>query len=185
MDRAPYQDLEKLTLTIDGFSSLSSDAEITAFEGAWTAVGGAIRLSTSTATEGNDAWYKYALNGYGEVMELLGDKYLSSYVNFDMTTGQLGDGSDPSRTVAGEAPLYGSFESNWFSTGSFVGVGDTLAVMYVTPGANVSFVGGMTIHGAGGTIVPCNLNTIPEPGTLALLGCGLLGLLCHAWRKRR
>ena len=26
---------------------------------------------------------------------------------------------------------------------------------------------------------------IPEPGTLALLACGLAGLLCYAWRKRR
>ena len=27
--------------------------------------------------------------------------------------------------------------------------------------------------------------TVPEPGTLVLLGCGLAGLLCYAWRKRR
>ena len=26
---------------------------------------------------------------------------------------------------------------------------------------------------------------VPEPGTLALLGCGLLGLLAYAWRKRK
>jgi len=25
---------------------------------------------------------------------------------------------------------------------------------------------------------------VPEPSTLALLGCGLIGLLCYAWRKR-
>jgi len=26
---------------------------------------------------------------------------------------------------------------------------------------------------------------VPEPGTLALLACGLMGLLCYAWRKRK
>ncbi len=26
---------------------------------------------------------------------------------------------------------------------------------------------------------------VPEPGTLALLACGLAGLLCYAWRKRK
>jgi hypothetical protein len=29
------------------------------------------------------------------------------------------------------------------------------------------------------------VSIVPEPGTLALLAAGLLGLLCYAWRKRK
>lgn len=30
-----------------------------------------------------------------------------------------------------------------------------------------------------------SLSTVPEPGTVALLACGLVGLLAYAWRKRK
>ncbi|MBN1396190.1 MAG: DUF3466 family protein, partial [Pirellulales bacterium] len=177
--------LDKLTLTIAGFDE-GPGTQISAFEGTWTAEGGgsaAIRLSTSTAIEGNDAWYKFTLNAFAETMEILQGKWLSSYVNFDSTAGKLGDGSDPFRTSAGMDNMYLSFASNWFSTDTFLGVGDTLAVMYLSPGANVSFDGEMYIDGVGTR--SCSFNTIPEPGTLALLFFGLAGMLLYAWRKRR
>jgi hypothetical protein len=39
---------------------------------------------------------------------------------------------------------------------------------------------GLSIDGMG-----LSVSIVPEPGTLALLVTGLLGLLCHAWRRRR
>ena len=32
---------------------------------------------------------------------------------------------------------------------------------------------------------PHQIHFVPEPSTLALLGCGLFGLLAYAWRKRK
>jgi hypothetical protein len=29
------------------------------------------------------------------------------------------------------------------------------------------------------------INVVPEPGTLALLAAGLMGLVAYAWRKRK
>jgi hypothetical protein len=39
----------------------------------------------------------------------------------------------------------------------------------------------------GGTVYFDNvsISSVPEPSTLVLLGCGLSGILCYAWRKRR
>jgi hypothetical protein len=39
---------------------------------------------------------------------------------------------------------------------------------------------GLSIDGMG-----LSVSIVPEPGTLALLAAGLLGLLCYAWRKRK
>jgi len=52
----------------------------------------------------------------------------------------------------------------------------------------IQYVGfGVGDSSAGSTVDNFSLSVseIPEPGTLALLACGLIGLLAYAWRKRR
>ena len=57
----------------------------------------------------------------------------------------------------------------------------TVNGVYVVDNASV------WVTGSGGYIDNLSLTSvpIPEPGTLALLATGLIGLLCYAWRKRR
>jgi hypothetical protein len=41
------------------------------------------------------------------------------------------------------------------------------------------------LWGLKGTVDNLSISSVPEPSTLALLSCGLFGLLAYAWRKRR
>jgi hypothetical protein len=54
-----------------------------------------------------------------------------------------------------------------------VAVGDML---YLRVGPNVTYYNDLTG-------VTFNVNSIPEPSTIILLGMGLLSLICYAWRK--
>jgi len=47
--------------------------------------------------------------------------------------------------------------------------------------ANSQYIDEIRIGTTWGDVTPI----VPEPGALVLLGCGLVGLLCYAWRKRR
>lgn len=42
-----------------------------------------------------------------------------------------------------------------------------------------------TWHGNDATMFTATISQVPEPGTLTVLGAGLLGLLAYAWRKQR
>jgi len=58
-------------------------------------------------------------------------------------------------------------------------------VMAVNPAKQlVSITFGNGTSGYTG-IFAISANAVPEPGTLALLAAGLVGLLCYAWRKRK
>jgi hypothetical protein len=69
-----------------------------------------------------------------------------------------------------------------------------LAVMYVSksttfaPGETI-YTGGvgyaLPLGGGAGYSAQSSVQIVPEPSTIALLGCGLFGLLAYAWRKRK
>jgi len=77
---------------------------------------------------------------------------------------------------------------NVYEVGYYAGTTKTLAWTYTLaddaphPGAAVGFYADFRANMKG---MVDNIRFIPEPGTLVLLGCGLVGLLCYAWRKRR
>jgi len=99
-----------------------------------------------------------------------------------------------SRTASAALPagkMYSTFYGGWYnlSSSNYVQVGGALATLYVTPGADVAFLA--QNDGIDGIVTPvgtrCAMFTtqVPEPGTVALLCSGLVGLLCYAWRKRK
>jgi hypothetical protein len=68
-------------------------------------------------------------------------------------------------------------------------LGEQLYIKLV--GTNAAVGGALAVSGAAEVCFDnvrldgAALGAVPEPGTLAILASGLLGLLCYAWRKRK
>jgi len=85
--------------------------------------------------------------------------------------------ADTFLTFKGFSEFHGTWDTNNLTNGSI------LANFYVSSGANVSFVGELGLQG--GEMLKGTFTSTPEPGTLALLATGLLGIVAYAWRKRK
>ncbi|MBU4272624.1 MAG: PEP-CTERM sorting domain-containing protein [Planctomycetes bacterium] len=107
------------------------------------------------------------------------DAYLS--VDTGTVTGTLGPGSPGILTGSGTntLKLQAAPGAAWTQLSfSFVpSAGATATLTLTTPYTAGSW--------ASSDVFLDNVRVIPEPGTLALLATGLVGLLCYAWRKRK
>ena len=113
-----------------------------------------------------------------------------SYVNFDSVSGAfagtLKSGAPAYAATLGAVHGYSEWSASLFTTGAGIGVGGTLAGIYVPNNGDFQLVGGLSLQD-GNVLTGSGMTTsdIPEPTTLALLATGLVGLLAYAWRKRR
>ena len=112
-----------------------------------------------------------------------------SYINFDSVggafAGTLKSGAPAYAATLGAVHGYVEWSAGVFTTGAGIGVGGTLAAIYVPTNGDFQLAGGLSLQD-GNVLTGSGMTTsnIPEPTTLALLATGLLGLLAYAWRKR-
>ncbi len=181
-ERETYdEELDKITFTVDSVNV--EGAVVAAIEGAWTATGGEAALYLD-ATE-YWPYYTYVLPPAPPPGGPPAEPH--SYCNFYgiATTGvdwlRTGEGTNYSEMLGGA----------WYTEApeDRVGEGETLAVFYVTKDAGISYSGemGVSLYGVGSTTkaYEFSMPPVPEPSTLVLLACGLLGLAAYALRKRK
>lgn len=180
--------LDLITVTV---ASISLDPA----SGLTQRITGLAALDPPQAGTDGDAWFHALGNGY--IVANVVDGMLNvvktpdapgSYVNFaSEAVGARGTEAGIVLPVGYGPDLvaYTSIWDTWYGTGTgSLAANATLAQLYVPTGGNVELTGSLGLSRSG-TGCLGHGSTIPEPGTLALLAGGLVGLIAYAWRKRK
>jgi hypothetical protein len=121
---------------------------------------------------GGDMWYAYA-SVLRWTCPADGD------YNFDVSFTGIQDNYQTYWLVSRD----GNVGYGWLMVDGGGGLGATAAYssqLMMTTGETMDFL----VYGPVHTAISATIDQIPEPSTLILLGCGLLGMLAYAWKKR-
>jgi hypothetical protein len=186
-DSNPSLTYDVVDIYLSGLSGNVAGAQVVTVEGAWTSTGGSFNVQGLDAS--SLVYKKHAADTLGTGND--------SFVNMTQ------NGSAVWTRNGGTTNLTTLLRGGWMDGGMMeerlgVGAGDTdgdgydenlIARMHVTKGTTmITFGGGANDkfgYTTGATQVTAFSVAVPEPTSLALLGCGLFGLLAYAWRKRK
>ena len=104
-----------------------------------------------------------------------GDDFITDDVNFPFN-GMLHEAS--ATVISDTDGTYVGFTGEW-------DLGDIFVTGLDEESLSAWLTTAVYTVGLGSGTQSFNLTVVPEPGTLALLACGLFGILAYAWRKRK
>jgi hypothetical protein len=183
-----------------GLTGTKAGLKVLNNEGAWTTTGGTFGVRPMVATS---PLFQNAttFNSYGTYSVENFSTAVSAYANWGRNGSTTGQSSllNGSWSQGGAVPYDLVPNATAYQNGPFggttngAGLNSSLIAEFLTTSGTTQIDWGTYTPATnkfgfsdGSTeVVAFHLSPVPEPTTLALLGCGLFGLLAYAWRKRK